>query len=211
MPTHHPTRPSRRTMLKTMAAAAPAAALTWTDAEAWSAARAAHAVRRQQAAAPAGPAFQRQFFTDHEWDTVRLLVDYVIPADGQSGSATEAGVPEFMDFMMIDSPGRRDAMRGGLAWLDRECQRRFDLTFVAASDDQRRAVLDDIAWPRRARSEMSHGVTFFNRFRDLTAAGFWTSKMGIDDLGYIGNVAVPAWNGCPDEVLRRLGLPTAGD
>jgi hypothetical protein len=58
---------------------------------------------------------------------------------------------------------------------------------------------------------MSHGVAFFNRFRDLTAAGFWTSKMGIDDLGYMGNVSVPSWNGCPDDVLRRLGLPTGGD
>jgi hypothetical protein len=203
------TNPTRRTALKALASAMPMAALTWTDADARGAARAARAARRR--AAQAGTAFEREFFTDHEWETVRLLVDLIIPSDARSGSATEAGVPEFMDFMMIDQPGRRDAMRGGLAWMDRECQRRHDLTFVAASDVQRRAILDDIAWPQRARPEMSHGVAFFNRFRDLTAAGFWTSKMGIEDLGYIGNVAVPDWNGCPDDVLRRLGLPTGGD
>jgi hypothetical protein len=198
--------PTRRSVLRTLAAVPAAAALTWTDAEAKAAARAAHLARRQ--AAGTGAAFQRQFFTDHEWDTVRILVDLILPRDDQSGSATDAGVPEFMDFMMADQPGRRDAMRGGLAWLDQECNRRFDRTFTAAGEDERRAVLDDISWPQRARPEMSHGVAFFNRFRDLTAAGFWTSRIGIDDLGYIGNVAVPAWDGCPDEVLRRLGLAT---
>jgi hypothetical protein len=197
-------------MLKTLATAAPAAAtaLTWTEAEARGAANAARSARRQavQTSAP----FQRQFFTDHEWETVRVLVDLIIPRDARSGSATDAGVPEFMDFMMADQPGRQDAMRGGLAWLDRETQRRHDLSFTAASDAQRRALLDDIAWPARAASGTSHGVAFFNRFRDLTAAGFWTSKMGIEDLGYIGNVSNPGWDGCPSEVLQRLGLPTDG-
>lgn len=163
----------------------------------------------QGAAQPA--AYQPKQFTSDEWHFVRILVDDVIPRDADSGSATEAGVPEFMDFMMFDQPGRQDAMRGGLAWLDSESRRRFDRTFVAAADAERRAILDDISWPGRAPPEMSHGVAFFNRFRDLTAAGFWTSKMGIDDLGYIGNVSVRSWNGCPDEVLRRLGLPSSGD
>ena len=206
----HTTRPTRRTMLKTLATAAPAAAtaLTWTEAEARGAANAARSARRRavQASAP----FQRQFFTDHEWEIVRVLVDLILPRDARSGSATDAGVPEFMDFMMVDQPGRQDAMRGGLAWLDREAQRRHDLSFTAASDAQRRAILDDIAWPARAAPGMSHGVAFFNRFRDLTAAGFWTSKMGIEDLGYIGNVSNPDWDGCPSEVLERLGLPTDG-
>lgn len=200
------TEMTRRVVLKSLAAAMPAAALTWTDAEAFGAARSARRHTLQ-----AGTPFQRQFFGDHEWETVRLLVDLVIPRDDRSGSATEAGVPEFMDFMMFDQPGRQDAMRGGLAWLDSESRRRFDRTFVAAADAERRAILDDISWPGRAPPEMSHGVAFFNRFRDLTAAGFWTSKMGIDDLGYIGNVSVRSWNGCPDEVLRRLGLPSSGD
>jgi gluconate 2-dehydrogenase gamma chain len=143
---------------------------------------------------------------------VRLLVDIVLPRDDRSGSATDAGVPEFMDFMMLDQPARQVAMRGGLAWLDAECEQRFDTRFIDCADAQRTAVLDDIAWPSRAvdasgriRPELQHGVAFFNSFRDLTATGYWTSKMGIEDLRYMGNRAV-RWNGCPDEALKKLGV-----
>ena len=97
-------------------------------------------------------------------------------------------------------------MRGGLAWLDAECRERFGRNFVDCDDRQRRAVLDDIAWPARARPDLSHGVAFFNSFRDLTATGFWSSKMGVDELGYMGNTVVPEWKGCPEEQLRNLGV-----
>jgi hypothetical protein len=188
-----------------MLGAAPAAALfTWTQAEAASASRLGHAAL--QAAAQAGTPYAPTFFTAHEWETVRVLVDLVIPRDDRSGSATEAGVPEFMDFMMTDQPNRQDAMRGGLAWIDLECQRRFDRMFTGCSEAERRQVLDDISWPERARPEMSHGVRFFATFRDLTASGFWTSKMGIEDLGYEGNVYLSGWDGCPPEALRKLGV-----
>lgn len=149
------------------------------------------------------------FFNAHEWSTVRLLVDYIIPRDERSGSATEAKVPEFIDFLMSDresSPEHKVSMRGGLAWIDNECQHRFGKSFVGASDAQRRQVLDDIAWPRKAKPEMSHGVQFFSRFRDLTASGFFSTQMGWQDVQYKGNVALPAWNGCPPEALRKLGV-----
>jgi gluconate 2-dehydrogenase gamma chain len=138
---------------------------------------------------------------------VRVLCDLIIPKDERSGSATDAGVPEFMDFIMIDMPERQTAMRGGLAWLDMESQRRFDQTFAAATDVQRREILDDISEYGELKPGMSHGRTFFRNFRDLTSSGFWTSKMGIEDLGYIGNTFVPEWNGCPKEVLSKLGVP----
>ena len=137
---------------------------------------------------------------------MRVLVDLVIPRDGRSGSATDAGVPEFMDFVLTDEPGRRTAMRGGLAWLDHECDDRYGKTFVACADAERAAVLDDIAWPKRARSALAPGVAFFQGFRDLTASGFWSSKMGVQDLRYMGNVVVPEWKGCPDEQLKKLGV-----
>lgn len=149
------------------------------------------------------------FFTPEEWATVRLLADYVIPGDERSGSATDAKVPEYIDFLLADRDTReasRTAMRGGLGWLDFECQRRFAATFVGATDAQRRSLLDDIAWPARARAEMSHGVAFFNRFRDLTAAGFFSSQMGWRDLAYVGNQFIPAWNGCPSEAMAKLGV-----
>jgi|SRR5437867_5815455 len=153
--------------------------------------------------------FAPQFFTAHEYQTVRVLSDYVIPRDDRSGSATDAKVPEFMDFLLADkdaSPASKTAMRGGLAWLDNECRSRFDKTFLQATDAQRRQVLDDIAWPKRARPAMSHGAAFFSRFRDLTASGFFSSAMGWKDVQYQGNVALPEWKGCPPEALKKLGV-----
>jgi hypothetical protein len=155
-------------------------------------------------------AYTPKFFTAKEWRTVRVLADYVIPKDDRSGSATEAKAPEYMDFVLHDeqtSDANRVAMRGGLAWLDHECRGRFGgKNFVEATDAQRREVLDDIAWPRKARPEMSAGVSFFNRFRDMTAAGFFSSAMGWRDLQYIGNVFNPGWNGCPQPALDKLGV-----
>ena len=191
---------SRRTLLQLAASAPMAAAFSFTGTEVLEA-----SAQARRAATP----FKPKFFTAHEYETVRILVDYVIPKDARSGSATDAGVPQFMDFFMTDNPGRQNAMRGGLAWLDLESHRRFSLDFVKCTDAQRREVLDDISWPRRVKPAVSHGVPFFNSFRDLTASGFFTSQMGIEDLEYQGNVFVGAWTGCPDEVLKKLGLTPA--
>jgi hypothetical protein len=181
-----------------------AAGFAWTEAEAQQAhhqAKAAEATA-QKTATP----FRPKFFTRHEYATVLVLVDLIIPKDERSGSATDAGVPQFMDFMMTDQPSRQTAMRGGLAWLDRECVTRFDKDFLTSAAAQRAQVLDDISWPHKAKPEHAHGVAFFNSFRDLTASGFFTSKMGIADLQYMGNGYVPEWTGCPANVLKKLGL-----
>ena len=155
-------------------------------------------------------AYVPKFFTAKEWRTVRVLADYVIPRDDKSGSATDAKAPEYMDFVLNDemtNENNRIAMRGGLAWLDNECRKRFDgKTFIQATDAQRRQVLDDIAYPRKAKPEHAYGVTFFNRFRDMTAAGFYSSAMGWKDLQYIGNVFNPGWNGCGDAANEKLGV-----
>lgn len=182
-----------------------AAGFTWTGAEA---AAAAQAARTARTTPPGGrPAvFKPKFFTAREYGAVRVLVDLIIPKDARSGSATDAGVPEFMDFMMVDDPARQTPMRGGLAWIDRECEDRFDKRFLECDAGQRTAVLDDIAWPQKAKPEFAHGVAFFNSFRDLTASGFFSTKMGVADLQYTGNVMVPEWKGCPDEAHRKLGV-----
>jgi hypothetical protein len=216
-------RTSRREVLKVLLAA-PAATFAWTEAEAEQAAASAQAARAATVAKP----FVPKFFTAAEFRLVRVLADIVIPKDERSGSATDAGVPEFMDFMMIDQPVRQLAMRGGLAWLDVECQKRFDKTFLNCVEAERTAVLDDIAWPARpstlrqaqdapergrgttssgqALVPLAHGIAFFTNFRDLTASGFWTTRMGIDDLQYLGNRSVARWNGCPAEALKKLGV-----
>ena len=193
----------RRDALKVLLAA-PAATFTWTDAEAAQASAAAQTARAA-ATATAKP-FVPKFFTASEYKLVRTLVDIIIPKDERSGSATDVGVPEFMDFMMIDQPTRQVAMRGGLAWLDLECEQRYDKVFVDCTEAERTAVLDDIAWPAKAKPDHAHGVAFFNSFRDLTAGGFWTTKVGIEDLQYLGNRSVARWNGCPDEALKKLGV-----
>ncbi len=167
--------------------------------------RAARSARRLGAA----DEFQPAFFTPHEYETVRVLVDLIIPRDERSGSATDAKVPEFMDFMMADrdtKPEGRRAMRDGLVWLDRESHQRSGRSFVEASDRQRAALLDEIAWPGRAKPAMQSGVIFFNIFRDLTASGFWSSEMGVKDLQYRGNAVVPEWRGCPEAALRKVGV-----
>lgn len=158
---------------------------------------------------PAAPAYVPKFFTAHEWQTARMLADYIIPKDEKSGSATDAKVPEYMDWLMADkeaSANSRIQMRGGLAWLDLQASERFGTTFIKATDKQRRQILDDIAWPKKAKPEMSQGVSFFNRFRDLTASGFYSSEMGYKDVNFVGNVALPKWEGCPPEAMQKLGV-----
>ncbi len=155
------------------------------------------------------PEYVPKFFTRSEWSTVRMLADYIIPRDERSGSATDAKVPEYMDFLLSDkdaSDSSKIAMRGGLGWLDLESEERFGTPFVRSTDAQRRQVLDDIAWPAKARPELSHGVAFFGRFRDLTAAGFFSSEMGWKDVRYIGNTFVRTWTGCPPEANAKLGV-----
>ncbi len=157
----------------------------------------------------AGAGFAPKFFTDAEFRLVRILADMTIPRDARSGSASDAGVPEFMDFIMIDMPWHQKWMRPGLAWLDTQAQSRFSKSFVNATAAEREKILDDIAWPARAPQALAEGVRFFNSFRDLTATGFWSSRIGVRDLQYIGNKFVPVWNGCPPAALRKLGVSYA--
>jgi hypothetical protein len=203
----------RRGLLKMIGTAPLAAGLSVKAAEAQTAHQ--HAERESRSAAAKGKAYAPKFFTAHEWPTVRILADLVIPRDERSGSATDALVPEFVDQWMMDPLAtdrereqRQTAMRGGLAWLDLECSGRFaGKVFREASEAERLQVVDDIAWPAKARPEMGPGVAFFTLFRDLVATGFWSSKMGVEDLKYLGNTFVAEWKGCPPEVLAKLGLP----
>jgi hypothetical protein len=193
----------RRDALRILGSVPAAVAFTWTQEEAAQAATAARQAAGQAAAA--GRAYAPRFFTAREYATVIALADLIIPRDARSGSASDAGTPAFIDYIVAEQPARQVAMRGGLVWLDAECLRRFDRAFLEASDAQRRQVLDDIAWPARARPELSHGVTFFTTMRDLVAAGFWSSRTGVEDLGYLGNRPAE-WNGAPPEILQRLGV-----
>ena len=197
---------SRRDAVQLLAALPIAAFLSWPTAEQEKARRFVDGALR---AAAEGTPFAPKFFTPAELRTARILADMIIPRDERSGNASDAGVPEFMDFMMIDRPNGQKWMRPGLAWMDAQSNSRFGKPFADATESQRATILNDIAWPARASASMADGVGFFNRFRDLTASGFWSSQVGVKDLKYIGNTFAPNWNGCPPAALEKLGVTYA--
>ena len=146
-----------------------------------------------------------KFFTATELATITALCDIIIPAEGKFGSASQVGVPAFIEFMAKDQPNYQTPLRGGLHWLDNQCIKRFGKTFVACSQSQKIEVVDDIAYPEDAKPEMSQGVAFFSQMRNLTVTGYFTTKTGFEDLGYMGNTP-NAWDGVPKEVLDKYGL-----
>jgi hypothetical protein len=146
-----------------------------------------------------------KFFTAHEMATITVLADIIIPKDAKSGSASDAKVPDFIEFIVKDMPRHQVPMRGGLRWLNLQCLHRYNKTFVEASTAQQIEMVTEIAYPKKAKPEMHQGVSFFNRMRDLTATGFFTTKMGIEDLGYVGN-SPNKWTGVPADVLKQYGM-----
>jgi gluconate 2-dehydrogenase gamma chain len=146
-----------------------------------------------------------KFFDDHEMKTIGILADIIIPKDETSGSATDAGVPAFIEFMAKDQTHYQTPLRGGIKWLDLQCMRRFDADFASCTAQQQIEIVDDIAFPEKAKPELQQGVSFFNTMRDLTACGFFTSEIGIKDLGYVGN-RPNQWDGVPADVLAEYGL-----
>lgn len=145
------------------------------------------------------------FFTPHEMATLFVLSDIIIPADEVSGSATDAKVPEFIEFIVKDMPQHQTPIRGGLRWLDVQCLKRYEKAFKNCSQKQQMEMVDEIAWPNSAKPEMKQGVAFFNLVRNLTATGFYTSEIGVKDIGYEGNKP-NQWNGVPDDVLKQYKL-----
>ncbi|MEN0053265.1 MAG: gluconate 2-dehydrogenase subunit 3 family protein [Mucilaginibacter sp.] len=146
-----------------------------------------------------------KFFTAAEMATITVLGDIIIPKDEKSGSASDAKVPDFIEFIVKDIPEHQTPMRGGLRWLDLQCLNRFGKTFTDSSKAQQIEMVDLIAYPKKATPDMAQGVAFFNRMRDLTASGFFTSEMGVKDVGYAGN-APNKWAGVPADVLKQYGM-----
>lgn len=160
-----------------------------------------------------------KFFSEHEMATITLLANIIIPKDDVSGSASDAHVPEFIEFIVKDMPQHQVPMRGGLRWLDIQCLKRFEKPFTDCSEKQQLEVVDDIAYPEiqyqdekgntikkgSVKPNMQAGVSFFNLMRNLTATGFYTSEIGVKDIGYNGNKATQ-WNGVPDDVLKQYGV-----
>lgn len=184
---------------------APAAAALASTALAQSSEAHTHTAHAMAASPKAGP-FVRRAFNDQQWKTVHVLCDLIIPADEKSGSASQAGVPEFLDdwiaFRTADDGNTRlqAEIFGGLTWLDRESLKASGKEFAEASADDQKKLLDRIAWPEKAAPADKIWAAFFSEFRNLTVSGFFSSKVGVADLPYLGNTAVVEWKGCDPKV-----------
>jgi len=143
------------------------------------------------------------FLNKHELGTIAVLCDIILPATPSAGSANDAKVPEFIEFIVKDLPSNQIPLRGGLMWLDGESNKRFNKVFSSAKKDQQIQIIEDIAYPDpdNKKPEMTHGIKFFSLIRNLTLTGYYTTKMGFDDLGYAGNVP-NVWDGVPADVLK---------
>jgi gluconate 2-dehydrogenase gamma chain len=147
----------------------------------------------------------KTFFTADEMAVITILTDIIIPRDEVSGSASDAGVPDFIEFIVKDKPELQVPVRGGLRWLEVQTLKKFSKSFKDCTEKERLEMVDLIAWPAKAKPENAQGVAFFNTMRNLTASGFYTSKIGLADIGYKGNTP-NKWNGVPDEVLKQYGV-----
>jgi gluconate 2-dehydrogenase gamma chain len=148
---------------------------------------------------------EEKFFTENEFATIVVLGDIIIPKDDVSGSASDAKVADFIEFIVKDMPSHQTPMRGGLRWLDLQCLSRYEKPFKDCSSEQQIQMVDQIAYPNKAKPEMRQGVKFFNLMRNLTVTGFYTTKMGYEDVGFVGN-RPNQWNGVPPEVLKQYNM-----
>ncbi len=146
------------------------------------------------------------FFTANEMAVITVLSDIIIPKDAFSGSASDVKVPEFIGFMVNDKPDELQVpLRGGIRWLELESVKRFDKSFTNLTGAQQLQIVDDIAYPAKAKPEHSQGVAFFTLMRNLTISGFYTTEVGFKDIGYVGN-RPNQWNGVPADVLRQYNM-----
>jgi len=188
---------SRRDILKTLAAGAAGGSVLQVIP--LRAAEVAHQmVRKEKAAAPAGK-YAPKYFTAKQYETMSSLCDTIIPKDEKSGGALEAGAPEFIDLLTSENVEFQGWLGGGLMWLDGYCLDHYGKIYMESAPEQRKEIIDLIAYRRNAKThpEIHQGVAFFAFLRNMTCDGFYTSKIGIDDLQYIGNVTRSEWPGCP--------------
>src|SRR5438046_1774068 len=187
---------SRRDVLRTLAVTAAGSGLQIIPAEA---AEYVHQmVHREKAAAPAGT-YTPKYFSASQYATLLFLCDTIIPKDEKSGGAVEAGAPEFIDLLTSENPEFQLKLGGGLFWLDGSCTDRYGKVFMESTPEQKKEILDLIAFRKNAKKDasLSQGVAFFSFLRNLTCDGFYTSKIGIADLQYMGNTVVREFPGCP--------------
>jgi len=145
--------------------------------------------------------------TPSELETIAVLSDLILPASPTAGGAVDAGVPDFIEFIIKDLPTHQLPIQGGLMWLQSESNQRFNNRFDDLTEEQQKTILDDIAYPdtEMENPQFEPGRKFFGRLRNLVLTGYYTTKMGLEDLGYVGN-RPNLWDGPPSEVLEKHGF-----
>jgi len=189
---------TRRDVLRTLAAGAVGGSVLQVI-PAKAAEYAHQMVHKEKAAAPAGK-YAPKFFDAHQYETLRSLCDTILPKDEKSAGALEAGAPEFIDLLTSENDEFQVKLGGGLLWLDSRCADDYGKTYLECTAEQRKEILDLIAYRKNAKKDasLSQGVAFFSLLRNMTCDGFYTSKIGIEDLQYIGNTSRSEWPGCPE-------------
>jgi hypothetical protein len=189
---------SRRDILRTLAAGAVTGSVLQVI-PAQAAAFAHQMVMQEKAASPMGK-YTPKYFTAAQYATLASLCDAIIPKDDHSGGAVEAGAPEFIDLLTSENETYAAELGGGLMWLDHFCAERYGSAYMSCTPEQQKETLDSIAYRLNAKKDagLSQGVAFFAFLRKMTCDGFYSSKIGIEDLQYIGNTPRPSFPGCPD-------------
>ena len=186
---------SRRDVLKSLAVGA-AATSVLRAIPAHAAEYAHHMVAAEKAATSV---YAPKFFPAHEYKTLQTLCQTIIPGEGDSGGAIEAGAPEFIDLLTSENTEYQRELGGGILWLDGTCSDRYGKVFIDCTPQQQKEILDQIAYRNNAIADLSisQGVDFFSLLRNMTADGFFTSEIGIKYLGYIGSTFLTEFPGCP--------------
>ena len=159
----------------------------------------AHRMVRAEKAAAENHAYAPKFFSAHAYKTLQALCQAIIPSDEQAKGAIEAGAPEFIDLITSENKEYQVALGGGMMWLDNTCIDRYSKLYLDCTPAQQKEILDLIAFRKNAKQDPSlgQGIEFFAFLRKLTADGYFTSEIGIEYLGYIGNTFVKDFPGCP--------------
>ena len=188
---------SRRDVLKSLTMGAAAGSVLRTIP--LQAAEYAHSLIAADRADARAGGYMPKFFSAQQYKTLQNLCETILPADADSGGAVEAGTPEFIDLLTSENPAYQLTLGGGLMWLDSTCVDRYGKGYLDCAAEQQKEILDRIAYRRNVAQDagLSQGVEFFSFLRNMTSDGFFTSKIGIQYLGYVGNTFLTDFPGCP--------------
>ena len=149
--------------------------------------------------------FETTFFNEHELLTIAVLCDIILPKSDTSSSASDTDTVAFIEFITKDIEAHQIPLRGGLMWLDSFSNKLYNKEFITCSEEEQFHICDQIAYPEKTKPELIQGQVFFTRMRNLTLTGFYSSKIGMEELGYKGNTP-NVWDGVPDHILKKHGF-----